>query len=458
MKLRMQLLLICTIWLSNLLCHDGNCRAQVTAENLLAESVEKIGPQDYPLVRSSIDLLKRGDFVGARKVLLDACKQDPKLPPADLLLAKMLLSLGDATSGRNALESAVAQNPNDPDAYVLLGELALGERRWTEAELLFARSVELAENVKDNTFRHSGVNARCFSGLATVAESRGNWTEAEQWMLKWTKLEPKSMFAQVRLARAIFHQQRLREAFEIVQQVHKDNPETMRPEVRMAYLYEELAAAGDPKKHESAIRAVQQAVTADPDSLANRLEVARWAMENCEIDIAEDSAKAALKLDGTSFDAMILVGLVARHRKDPATAEKMFLATSEKSKDAGILAQLAMSLAEQDDAEKQRSALELAKRLSGNNDYSQSAARNGAVISAWVMYRMNELKRAAEIVSTVVQVGPLSEEVNYLAALILSESGNRDTALQLVRAALANNRCFPMREDARALLAKLEKP
>jgi len=135
----------------------------------------------------------------------------------------------------------------------------------------------------------------------------------------------------------------------------------------------------------------------------------------------------------------------------------MFLAVSEHSQDLGILAQLVMSRAEQDDAEKRKRALELAQQLAAGNDYSQPATRNGAAFVAWVLYRMNQPDRAAEIVSKVVPMGPLSDEVSYLAAQILSEAGERDTALQLVRAALANDRCFPMRQDAKTLLAELEK-
>lgn len=433
------------------------CSAQTTPEDLLADSVKQVGPQDYPAVRSSIDLLSRGDFAGARKALLDACKQDPKLPVADVLLARLLLSMGDLSNARNALENAVAQHPHAPDAYVLMAELALGERRWTEAELLLARGLELAANVKDNPFRQARLQARCFFGLASVAESRGNWQEAEQWANRWTKLEPDSLPAQVSRARAVFHQQRLREAFEILQRAYKEHPESLRPEIRMAYLYEELAVAGDPKKHDSAIRAVQQAVSEDPNRLATRLEAARWALEYCAIDIAEENAKAALAIDDSSTDAMILVGLVARHRKDHATAERMFAAVSETSEDVGILAQLTISLAEQDNAEKRQRAFQLAQQLSSNDDYSQPAARNAAVIVAWVLYRMAQLDRAVEIVNRVVQTGSLGDEVTYFAAQILNDAGKRDLALQLVRTALAGNRCFPMREDARTLLATLEK-
>jgi len=318
-KLRLRLAMTCATVLFTWPFAGATCLAQITAEELLADSVARVGSQDYPLVRRSIDLLNRGDFAGARKALLDACKQDPKLPAADVLLARMLLSMGDVTSGRSALENAVAQNPDVPEAYVMLADLALRESRWTEAELLLTRGAELAAKVTNNEYRQARIQARCLAGLAAVAESRGNWAEAEQWATRWTKLDPNSLLAQVRRARTVFHQQRLREAFEILQQVHKDHPESVRPEIRMAYLYEEMAAAGDSKMHDSAVRAVQQAVSEDPDRLATRLEAARWALEYCEIDLAEENATAALQIDATSIDAMILAGLVARHRKDHAT-------------------------------------------------------------------------------------------------------------------------------------------
>lgn len=456
-KLRLRLALTSAMVLLTWQFAGATCLAQITAEELLADSVEQVGSQDYPLVRRSIELLNRGDFAGARNALLEACKQDSKLPAADVLLARMLLSMGDVTSSRSALENAVAQNPDVPEAYVMLAGLALRESRWTEAELLLARGAELAAKVTDNEYRQARIQARCLAGLASVAESRGNWAEAEQWATRWTKLDPNSLLAQVRRARTVFHQQRLREAFEILRQVHKDHPQSVRPEIRMAYLYEELAAAGDSKMHDSAVRAVQQAVSEAPDRLTTRLEAARWALEYCEIDLAEENATDALRIDDTSSDGLILAGLVARHRKDHATAERMFVAVSKHSQDIGILVQLVMSLAEQDDAEKRKRALELAQQLAPGNDYSQPAARNGAVIVAWVLYRMNQPDRAAEIVAEAAPMGPLSDEVSYLAARILREAGKRDTALRLVRAALANDRCFPMREDAKSLLAVLEK-
>ncbi len=113
--------------------------APLTVETLIGQAVSDSGGPQYQDVADAIVRFQNGDVPAARDLLERARKKNNKLPPAEVLLARMWLAAGQLSNARGELETAVRMYPNDPDAYLTFGEMALADRRVTDAESLFLR-------------------------------------------------------------------------------------------------------------------------------------------------------------------------------------------------------------------------------------------------------------------------------------------------------------------------------
>src|SRR5687768_5531956 len=77
--------------------------AQIKSEMLIGDAVSEIGNR-YTEVDEAIKRFANRDFLGARQFLEEARRKDPKLPPTDLILAKMYFLANNAAAGRASLE------------------------------------------------------------------------------------------------------------------------------------------------------------------------------------------------------------------------------------------------------------------------------------------------------------------------------------------------------------------
>ena len=91
-------------------------------------------------VVEAVTRFNNGDFDSARLFLNQARKDNPKLPPAELMLAQMLASANQGQAARAELERCVKMNPDDPEAYLIFGDGAFADGRVTDAEMEFCES------------------------------------------------------------------------------------------------------------------------------------------------------------------------------------------------------------------------------------------------------------------------------------------------------------------------------
>jgi len=437
----------------------GFVQAQATPEQLIGRSVSEPSNPRYEKVTAAMARFFSGDVSGARAQLNLAKKSNPELPPGGVMLSKLYFSVNQQASARAELERAVVEDSNDPEAFLLFADVAWQERRYTEAETLYSRGNALCGELKGNDFRKTNLLENAHAGLNSVAAAREQWDAAERHARDWLEVNASSAQAHSQLGRALFHRQQYQSALEEFKTAHKSNPQSPRPEINMALLYEELVAKGDASKRASALKAMKQAAEADPQSFVTRLSIARWALEACEIDMAETNAKAAAELDGESLDAKLILGLVARHRKDYESAESAFREIHNRAPaNFEVVKQLSLSLIEQVDKKKQQLALDYAElSFRANKDLSQLAAREAAVTLAWVFYKLGRAPDALGTVRSAVSAGSLSDESTYLAAKILSETGQSNVAGQILEPILRSSRCFPTRDDAEKLLSELAR-
>ncbi len=432
--------------------------AQVGPLQLIGRAVEDATDEKYKSIGEAIGLFYRGDVVGAGRMLDDAKRANPELPPGAVMLAQLYFAGNQINQVRAQLENAVTNDPSDPEAYLLFGDLALREGRTTDAEALFTRGMTLCQRLTGNEFRQTSLTLSGYSGLAAAAARRGQWAVVERNTRSWLELDPNSVPARSQLGRALFFLNKPQSAYKEFQTLHKANPMTPLAEINMALLYEELVAQGDVAKRASASNAMRKAEEVDAENPLTRLAVARWAVDACELEMAERNAKAALEIDGKSLDAKLLVGVIARHRKQWAEAEAMFrdlhlLAPANFE----VLRHLALVLAEQQDPAKQQLALSYAELgFRANSDLTGPMGREAAVTLAWVFFKLRRQADAFGTAQNALRAGDIGDESTYMVARIVSDAGQPELGLRLLQPVLAKKQCFAFREDAERLLRQLK--
>ena len=429
--------------------------AQLTGETLLSNIVEQYGPQ-YSDVDVAIERMRAGRVTEARDALITARQKNSDLPPANVMMAQILFGLQQVNAGRIALQEAIKEDPTDPSAFVYLAEVALQTRQWAQAALLYDKALGLAESYTANDKHKKRLLMNIQGGKARLAEFEEDWGRARDLLQELIKLEPENTLALTRYGRVLFKMatstKEEEEAYKIFQRLHKiDEKNTAYADVNMGLLYEQAG------KRNNAKVMMERAAKNDADNVKTRLAVAKWALDTGNMDMAKQNAEAALSLDGTSLDAKLYVGLVARFNRDLGTAEQMFKeAHLQAPTHLGAITQLSLVLIDQSDETKRAQALEFA-RLNSRlfNDLSQASGREAAVTLGWVLARHGQTSNAVRSIQQALNAGAVSADSAYHAAQILYDSGLSDAAQRVLTPALQNNAVFPNRSAAEQLLRKI---
>jgi len=469
------------------LVSTGRANGQITVSSLLKNEMPDTSADKFPEVARAIERFNDRDSEGAVRLLQEAKKKNPELPPAEMLLAQMWIMENQSRQAQNALEDCTKNNPNDPEAYLVMGDLAFADRRITEAELLFEKAEQLAAGFKENAIRANDFRGRSEAGLAAVAESREQWDTAKKYIENWLKIvepsdkppgagaEPNTRAANAhdRLGRVIFHadpdptkHQGAADAYKHFQQAVAADSNSIQPDIALAQLYE------DADMHVMAKKSIALAVAHPPDDpkakLATLLAAARWALETGLADDAFNYAKRAYDLDPKSkraLEAKSVMGVAARMKGDTATAERTFEELVTASPGSFLASnQLAQVLAEQkSDPEKQRRALKIASDNEAAAGADHGALRDparlveSAATLGWVLLMMDRTSEADRMFKAITKAGVASPDVLYFRGRLYQEQGNKKEAISSFTAALASNhKLFVHRDDAQKWLAKLK--
>ncbi|MCH7726374.1 MAG: tetratricopeptide repeat protein [Planctomycetes bacterium] len=431
--------------------------AQLTVKQLIGDAVQQPEASQFPAVEGAIKAFFSGQVNEARQSLQKARVAHPGLPPVDAILARLWFAVGRLPEAREALEQCVASEANDPEAYIVFAELAFREGRVTDADSNFKRGQKMCEAAEQESFRYGNLRLRAAAGVTAVALRRRKWSEAERLARAWLKLDVKSSDAQSNLGRSLFFQNKYRDAYRTFQSGYELNPALPLPEINMALLYEELVQQGDQEKHDNARNAMNLAEEKDSENLITRLAIAQWALESCEIEIAKRNSDAALKLAPNSYEARMIQGLVARHQKEFLAAEKAFeSAHLNVPSDPAAIAQLALSLAAQDNPRKRQTAIEYARLNSrANPDSGQRSGRDAAIVLAWSLFCAGKVNDASQLAQTTLAAGSISDENAFFAAQIQAATGQHAAARRILKPVIADSRCFPAKLAAEALWKEL---
>jgi Tfp pilus assembly protein PilF len=422
-------------------------RAQMTTEVLIGDSVSEIGSR-YPDVDEAVKRFTNGDMIGARQFLEAAKAKDPKLPPTDLLMAKMYLMTGNAAAGRVSLEKTAMDSPGDPEPYVVLADQAIAAARTIEAEALYDKAVALNDAFDQNAKRKRNLAIRCHTGRALVAERRKNWQGAVDDLQVLIGLDAEEAMAHYRLGRALFMLGKAREGYNEFLKARELDEKLPHPYVATALMYDQLGQDSEAQK------AFERAIGADKSNVDTIISYAKWLIKSGTIDKAESVLAPARQANPDNLDLLILSGVAARMNKKMKPAEDFFVEALGKAPSNGsVINQLALLLVDQPDADKRRRALEFATVNAKLNAESADAQ----VTLAWVLHQLGRDRDADNAFRAGLQLGNPMPDSSYLVAKYLVDKDQIDPAKQLLSAALEADvsGIFINRAEARELLNSL---
>jgi Tfp pilus assembly protein PilF len=438
---------------------------RLTAKVLLADAVSEIGAK-HTQVDDAITKFFNGDQTGAYTHLKNAKALAKEIPPPEVLMAKLWMIGSNEQAARAWLEKAVTTDPLDPEPYSILGEAALAGGRVTDAETLFAKSLELAAKFTANDKRKLNFQRRGLQGLAVVAQKRLHWNDAKGYLDRWMKIDVESPSAHAGMGLVLFYLDKPADAYKEFQEADrlaalaadsKDKAPSPMAEINMAQLYQRRD--NDDKRTSDLIAL---AVKNHPKDFGVRLQATIVAVRSNLMDVALTQSEAAIKMDENNLSAKLWRGMVARLRGDFKTAEHYFeLAHLQSPGNFDAANNLALLLSEQKDDAKKARAFEFAlmniQRFPANG---QSQQRYDALATyGWVQYQLKNQKEAEQALQAVVNANVLTPDSKYYVARLLSDRDKKrnDDAIKFLTEATESDAAFANRKAAEDLLASLKK-
>ncbi|HTQ38475.1 MAG TPA: tetratricopeptide repeat protein [Pirellulales bacterium] len=423
-----------------------------TSDWLIGNSVSDASSPQYQEVNDAITRFRNQDISGARELLSRVREKNPKIPPVEVMMARLWAAAGQFNNVHAELEKAVMAYPNDPDAYLYFSELALAEHRVTDAESDLLQAKSLIEKISESSKRKRNFDIRLNSGLAAVAENRNQWETALPYLKSWMDLDPDNALVHARMGRTLFELGKPKEAYNEYEAAQKIDSKSINPYIALAGLYEQA------KDHDNATKSISYAVQKNPKDPVVQLQAARWGMATNQLNEAQKYADAALKIDPKSLDAKILLGEIARITGDLTTAETLLeQAVAQAPLNIEASNQLALVLIEQNDKDKKDRAQQIAELDLRATTQGDRANPEIAATYAWVLYKLGDTAKAEEILNKVLATGSISPDTAFYVGKILQDRGKTDVAINVLEQALTSPAPFAQRQATAELLSQLKK-
>jgi tetratricopeptide (TPR) repeat protein len=408
-------------------------------------------PLDLPeQVRRAIAAFQRGDRDGALRWLQRAHEETPDLAPAEIMLANMYFSNDQFVQGREILEQASVQYPEDPEPHLIFGDLAWRERRLSDAQLQYEHGKQLTADFTGSAKRRAQLEVRALAGLANVAEARGEFQAAHELFTALLQLEPQHAQARYRSGVVLFALSRPDEALAEFREATKLLEGAPPAPLMLAELY---GRAGDA---EQLHHWIEQAIGEAPQDIRPLLAMARWQLElRNDPQAAAEACDRAARLDSESSELQLLRGMIAWSRGDLAEAEKVLeTVVFRQPENVTASCYLAAVLAEHDDPDRRRRALELVQLVAATHP----GTGDTAAAMGWVAYQLGNLEQAEQQLQHAAAAAGAGRDTNYYLARTLYRRGQIAMAQQALEQALAAEGLFIHLTEARTWQQQLGEP
>ena len=408
------------------------------------------GSETEKVLQDAISLFANRKPKEAKQRLQDYAAKNKNFPPVDLMTATLAYAINDAPSGKLLLEQAAVKNPDYPDIYFSFGQLALSQRRLTDADA--QAEMALQKITGSTTFDQVQLNhfkERYYKIKYSTAKARGQWDKARGFVKELEAVSPQSTQTIVAKAELAFEDGDTDQATSLLRQLNnKPNIGKLGPELTIANWFQRKG------KLETANLWVRKASAAHEDDADTQTAAARWAIARENFPESLAYVKKIEAISGKTPVVKELRGKVAFAQGAYATAKSNFeglLADNPNNINAANM--LALSMVQDTDEESQAKALNLAKQV------ATAQPNNAITLSslAYVLLKTGETETARSIMSKVAQRPNPNAEVTFVMAYMLTETGQLPQAKALLENALKAKGLFLFRGEAKKLLAQVEQ-
>ncbi len=427
---------------------QAHAQGPLTPEILIGDSVAEPNASKYSDIDEAIKRFDGKDVLGARTFLERAVSKDDKLPPVDVMLAKMHFVTGNVQAGLAALDAAVRDIRTDPEPYLLLADQARSTGQSISALALYDKGIELTEAYDANPKRKRRFMLRAYSGRAAVLQQWEDWVAAEADLQVLLKEDPDDAAALSRLGVVYFMLDKPAEGYNSFVKARELNKDLAPPYVAAATMYQRLG------KPDQARQAFERAYAENKADKATLVAYAQWLLQTDQIDQAKTVLAGARKEIPNSFEILLLSGLAERMSGELDAAEQLYMqALAIQPTNRDVYNQLALLLFDQDNTEKKQRGAGFAQ---ANASIHQSNA-DVLITLAWVMYKLGRVNEFNEAYQRGVRAGALSPDSKYLIAKIMVDQKRNDVAEKLLTNASDDYQgIFVMKNEAQALLESIK--
>jgi len=421
-------------------------RQPLTPKYLIGDAVS-LSNQTYPEIEKAIQRFHNNDVAGGREYLDKAKEKYPKLPPTDVIMAKVQIWARNVRNVQVYLERAAAQHPDDPESYLMLADQAFQSQRTAESLALFEYAAPLVEKFSGNAKRKRNFSIRVLAGRAAVSERRGQWEQARGLLQQWIDVDPENAMVHTRMGIVLFRLDKAKEALGEFTKAREINPAMAHPFVSLGQLFH---ANEDTEKARKSFEKAYNENKSD-DQVAQAY--AEWLIQGGELDKAQGVATALREQSPNSITALLMDGIVAfmQGQSDRAeqTLQKVLSLDPRNTRATDLMALLLIRSEKVQDKER---ALSYAENNAGwlpNNAQAN-------VTKAYVLYELGRKADMQKSLSAAGKMQPGPDSV-FLISKILAAEGQNEKSIEYLTKILSQKKGLVIfRREAEKLLAKLQ--
>jgi tetratricopeptide (TPR) repeat protein len=415
-------------------------------------------------------LLQQGRVDEAATLNEGLLKASPGDPEGLLFNGRILLAKGQYKQAQTEIEKAVKGEPRSAPGYYFLGVAQNAQGYDAQARTSWAHALELNPQL---------TIARI--ALADAAASHGDYDEALRLSAELLKTHPGLKSVQLIRARALIGKGNTKEAQAVVQAELDRNPTSL---AALALLVNLRIKEGKP---DTLIPSISKTVEQHPSNAGLHYWLAVVYFRSKDQTKAEASAKQAIVLDPKPWEPYSLLAEIhtAAGSVEQAKAD---LRTETEHNPKGVAGYIALERLYQKEGnwdEARRLAekahqIDQTSAVAANDLASLYLEHGGDVNSAvslaqiarqrapdvpaaadtlgWAYYKLGSTKVAVTQLSEAVQKDPRTAVFLYHLGMAYFADGQRDSAGQSLKRALATDPNFPEAASAKATLDKLSRP
>jgi predicted Zn-dependent protease len=414
--------------------------------------MSEVDPNVAEKLKPAISMYANNDYFGFKQEYSKVADSTDTLPAVEIFWAKLLITGDRYTDSLRVLEEYVRDHQEDPEAYVTLGILAARTGRFTDGWLNLLYAQRFLDKETLPKARLALVMPNFIDARSVIAESRKQWSEADQMFQKLQTLKPNDHMVTWRAGRCKVLSGNVMDGYQMMSQAYKSNSKLPRAALAIAQILSDTTDWGNkPELAKEVEKWFGACIKEEPNDEKGHAAFFKWLLLNNRPEVVKDRFESLPKELKSIRDIVLLRSVAARYLGDNTLAETLLSAANkEKPDDLEIADQLALVLVESDDESKRGRALQLSER----NFRVAPNVETVAATAGWVQMQLGSKDVADKILTQLAARGPLSPQTTYYISELLRSSGREEDATRLLQAAVKAVGLFPQRAKAIEALAK----